>query len=591
MGLRILFDSHDPKHKSPFGTVVPKELCAFSVSIPTEVRTTAVHLVFRCDRTGQERAVALGKTGTEGDYEQWGGEVSFPEPDLYFYWFEVRTETGSFRLLKYGDHDTNMEAGDLWQLSCVTAEYPAPDWARGAILYQIMPDRFCRRGNPDLTDKLQPYTVHASTEEMPDWKPTAEGKVLNNDFFGGTLQGITSKMRYLASLGVGVLYLNPVFMAFSNHRYDTCDYKRIDPMLGTEKDFVKLCKTAHKFGIRVVLDGVFSHTGSNSVYFDKEKIFGNGAYSNTQSPYLTWFKFRKYPDEYVSWWDFDTLPCVDKMHPDYIDFIIEAEDSVIAHWLRLGADGFRLDVVDELPDEFVARMRRKMREINPESMLLGEVWEDASNKEAYGIRRRYFVDGELDGVMNYPWRTAILNFCRGNDGGFALKSAVERIWENYPRQAMDCTMNLISSHDRPRALTELAAPFEGCREDMAKHKLSTSQRENGMKMLKMAAILQYSLPGMPSIYYGDEAGMEGCKDPFNRGFYPWGNEDKKLVEFYKKLGKLRNSRKSLRLGDVKVTTDGNGNVTVRREYEDEVTEISVDREAGIWCLNGEKEEL
>lgn len=586
MGLRILFDSHNQKHKSPFGTVVPKELCAFSVSVPVNIRTQAVQLIFRCDRTGQEQAVDFRKTGEEGDYEFWGGEVSFPEPDLFFYWFYITTENESFRLLKYGEHDTNMEAGDLWQLSCVSDAYAAPDWARGAIMYQIMPDRFCRGGNPDLTDKLKPYTVHESTEEIPDWQPTADGKVLNNDFYGGTLHGICTKMDYIASLKVGLLYVNPIFKAHSNHRYDTCDYKKVDPMLGTEEDFVELCKTAHKFGIRVILDGVFSHTGSNSIYFDKERIFGGGAYSDENSPYRQWYQFQEYPEKYTSWWDFDTLPCINKENPNFIDYIVENEDSVIAHWLRLGADGFRLDVADELPDTFIAKIRRKMREINPNSLLLGEVWEDASNKISYGQRRRYFVDGELDGVMNYPWRTAILNFCSGKDDGFSLKTAVEQIFENYPRQVMDCTMNLISSHDRARALTELGAPFEGSREEMAKHKLSTFEREKAIKMLKMAAILQYSLPGMPSIYYGDEAGMEGCKDPFNRGFYPWGKEDKELINFYQKLGEFRNSKKSLRFGDVKVEVIEDGIVLIRREFEDEVTEITVDRNGAKWYING-----
>ena len=586
MEKRILFDCYDPKHKSPFGTIVPKELCAFSVSIPCTCKTVGVKLVLQCDRTGQQYRVDFRKTGSDKDYEFWDGEVSFDVPDLYFYWFCITTENESFRLLRYGLHDTNMEAGDLWQLSCVSDEYSAPDWARGAVMYQIFPDRFCRAGNPDLTDKLQPFTVHESTEELPDYLPDAQGKVLNHDFFGGTLQGITSKLDYIASLGVGVLYLNPIFMAYSNHRYDTCDYKRIDPMLGTEEDFSELCKQAHRRNIRVVLDGVFSHTGDDSIYFDRYKKFGNGAYSNEKSPYRTWYQFEEYPVKYKSWWGFETLPAVDKTHPDYVNYIIEDDDSVVAHWLRLGADGFRLDVADELPDVFIAKIRRRMREIKPDSLLLGEVWEDASNKVAYNVRRRYFVDGELDGVMNYPWRTAILNFCSGKDHGKALKSAIETIWEHYPRGNMDCTMNLLSSHDRARALTELGAPFEGTREEMAKHKLSTSQREKAGKLLRLAAVLQYSLPGMPAIYYGDEAGLEGCKDPFNRGFYPWGREDKSLVEFYQKLGKLRNSHKSLRFGDVKVLNPCEGVVLIRREWDDETTEIIVDRNEGKWYLNG-----
>ena len=589
--MRILFDCCDKFYKKPSGTIVPGEFCVLQMRIPAQIQTVSAELILHCDRTGEDRAVPFALHAREDDYELWRCEFSIDAPDLYFYWFVIMTKNERFRLFRYGAHDTNIEDGEKWQLSCVSDRYAAPDWARGAVLYQILPDRFCRAGQCDCKDKLQPYTVHEREDEPVCWQPDESGNVLNNDFYGGNFAGITEKLPYLASLGVGVVYLNPIFMAYSSHRYDTCDYKRVDPMLGTDADFQRLRERAHELGIRVVLDGVFSHTGSNSVYFDRFGIFGNGAYSNPDSPYRSWYEFQQYPDRYTCWWDFETLPCVRELEESYVNYIIEDEDSVVAKWIGLGADGFRLDVADELPDAFIARLRRRLRELKPDSLLLGEVWEDASNKIAYSVRRRYFVDGELDGVMNYPWRAAIIRFCRGEDDGTELQKAIETLAEHYPKQVLDCVMNLISSHDVSRAITELAAPFSGTREQMAAHRLSPEQRSEGICRLKLAAALQYALPGMPAIYYGDEAGMEGCKDPFNRAFYPWGREDRSLVDYYKLLGKLRKESKALRLGDISVLRAGGGSITILRRYGEETAEITVSARERVWTINGEQHEI
>ena len=299
----------------------------------------------------------------------------------------------------------------MWQISCIPADFTTPDWAKGAVIYQLFPDRFRKSGQCDLTGKLQPYTVHKYWHEEVQWQPTPEGIVLNNDFYGGNFKGITEKMDYIASLGVTILYLNPISMSFSSHRYDTGDYKTPDPMLGTEEDFAEMCRAAHACGIKVVLDGVYSHTGSDSLYFNKNSTFeGEGAFNSQESPYYNWYTFYHWPNSYNAWWSFDTLPTVNKMHPDFVEYIITGEDSVVAHWLKLGADGFRLDVADELPDEFLKLLYDRVKEINPDAYVLGEVWEDASNKSAYGQRRKYFTNAELDSVMNYPYRTAIF-FC------------------------------------------------------------------------------------------------------------------------------------------------------------------------------------
>ena len=409
--------------------------------------------------------------------------------------------------------------------------------------------------------------------------------MLNNDFFGGNFQGITRKMGYIASMGATILYLNPISKSFSSHRYDTGDYKTPDPMLGTEADFAAMCAEAHKYGIRVILDGVYSHTGSNSLYFDRNRTFGgNGAYCTKESPYYSWYQFYQYPDNYNSWWGFHTLPTVNEMDPAFLDYIIDSEDSVVAHWIRLGADGFRLDVADELPDAFIARLRKRIRELKPDALLMGEVWEDASHKIAYNIRRRYFVDGELDSIMNYPFRTAIIQFLRGNDGGSELKDTVMSIVENYPPQVLLCNMNLLGTHDTPRILTWLVDDFEGTREEYSKRHISRSRLDLAYERLMMASFIQYMLPGSPSLYYGDEAGMEGHKDPFNRRTYPWGHEEPILMAHFKALGAIRKREEALRLGDIQFFHAGDRRLGFSRTYQARKLRIYVNRNADAWDI-------
>ena len=348
--MRILYDSKLLAHKDPFGTLIPGESCKLSIHVPSTVQATqVVCLVQREDGTPYGEYI-LKCRSKKGPYELFTGHVTIKERGLYFYYFRVIQKNGSFRLFKQGD-DTNMEEGDLWQVSVVPKDFTTPDWAKGAIIYQIFPDRFHKAGKVDLTGKLKPYTVHKDWYEEVEWEPDRWGRVLNNDFYGGNFKGIREKLDYIASLGTTIIYLNPISKAFSSHRYDTGDYKTPDPMLGTEEDFKALCDAAHEKGMKIVLDGVYSHTGSDSLYFNKNRTFpGMGAYHSETSPYYDWYTFYDYPNSYNCWWNFDTLPTVDKMHPSFMNYIIDDEDSVVAHWLKLGADGFRLDVVDELPD-------------------------------------------------------------------------------------------------------------------------------------------------------------------------------------------------------------------------------------------------
>ena len=581
--MRILFNSKDLQFKSPFGTLIPNQNCTLRVHIPISVQTTHVQCRFR-SIDGVELTVPMHLHATDAPYEHWQGQFSFSQTGLYFYYFYITTQNGGFRLFKYGD-DTNMEDGDHWQVSCVPADFTVPQWAMGATIYQIFPDRFSKSGNCDLTGKLEPYTVHENWNEEVAWQPTAEGKVLNNDFYGGNFRGITEKLPYLASLGVTMLYLNPISKSFSSHRYDTGDYKTPDPMLGTLAEFTALCDKAHALGMKVILDGVYSHTGSNSLYFDKERTFGgNGAYNSTLSPYYSWYRFHHHPDCYDSWWGFDTLPTVNKLDPSFVEYIITGEDSVVAHWLNAGCDGFRLDVADELPNAFLKLLKQRIRQIRPDALLMGEVWEDASNKVAYDVHRRYFVDGELDSVMNYPFRTAILNFLRGYDDGKALASTVMTIAENYPPHVLLCNMNLLGTHDSVRILTALVDDFDGSREECAARHLTQEQYALARQRLLCASFLQYMLPGAPSIYYGDEAGMQGYKDPFNRRTYPWGQEDALLLEHHRRLGQLRKEQAAVRLGDIHFLHSQGGKVCFTRSYQGKTLRICVNCSGENWQI-------
>ena len=580
--MRILFDSKQLTFKDPFGTLIPKQNCTLNIHIPGAVEATGVVCVFNSQDGKPVYEFPMQLHKKQGAYDIFRGTFSLPEPGLFFYYFRIQKKTGSFRLFKQGK-DTNMEAGDCWQLTCVPADFTTPDWAKGATIYQVFPDRFYKSGECDLTGKLEPYTVHQNWDEEVSWQPTAEGLVLNNDFYGGNFKGITEKMDYIASLGTTILYLNPISKSFSSHRYDTGDYKTPDPMLGTEAEFTAMCDAAHKRGIKVILDGVYSHTGSNSLYFDKNRTFGgNGAYNSKQSPFYSWYTFHQWPDSYNCWWNFDTLPTIKKMDPAFVEYIITGEDSVVEHWLKLGADGYRLDVVDELPNEFVKLLKDRIRQIRPDALLIGEVWEDASNKEAYGIRRRYFVDGVLDSCMNYPFRTAILNFLRERDDGKGLRETVMTIAENYPPQVLLCNMNLLGTHDTPRILTALVDDFNGDRAEAAKRHLSRAQREIAKERLILASTLQYTLPGTPSLYYADETGMEGYKDPFNRRAYPWGKENRLLLEHHKQLGRLRKESEALRLGDIEFFQAGDQKLGFSRSYGGKKIRIYINRSADAW---------
>lgn len=575
--MRILFNSKNEYHKSPFGCLRQNQLCTLRIKIPISCETEKVYLCIRSE-SGIELTVPFAFESAEGDYEVYSTQFSLFACDLYFYYFNVVTQNESFDLFKQGD-DTNIACGDLWQITCFDKNYDTPVDFKGRVIYQIFPDRFAKFGEVDTKEKLLPYELHKDLKETPVYLPDRNGQILNNDFYGGNLMGIVQKLPYIKDMGAGIIYLNPIFMAYSNHRYDTADYKKIDPLLGTEEDFKILCREAHKLDIKIILDGVFSHTGSNSIYFDAKNIFGNGAVSNPDSPYREWYQFEEYPHRYTSWWGIDTLPCVRELNQSFMDYIIYSEDSVLCHWLKLGADGFRLDVADELPDEFIEAFHKKLKEVKPDAILMGEVWEDASNKISYGKRRKYFSNTELDSVMNYPFKNAILEFVTGRIKGKDFAERIMTIAENYPRPVLDCVMNLLSSHDTPRIITALSGKGEGMsKTDKAEFKLQGEELNRAVNLTKVSALLQFTLPGNPSIYYGDEIGMEGFEDPLNRCFFQWEEQNVSLREFYKKLSFLKNQNEAIKRGDIVFREVGDKFIKFARKWQSSVVYIDVSME-------------
>ena len=546
----FVFDSRSESCKKPYGAVPCGTAVSYTVRPLRREGWSRCVLVTQREFSGQTAELELPCTGQDGDRNRFSGIFSAPaEPELVWYWFRLFREDGSSILLDRSGYHGG-ENVQSWQLT-VYEESSTPAWFGCGVVYQIFPDRFCRLELPDPAGMVGSRTIHENWSNLPDWRPDAQGEVRNCDFFGGSLQGILSKLDDLADFGVTVLYLNPVFESASNHRYNTADYRAIDPMLGTEDDFHHLCQEAKRRGIRVILDGVFNHTGSQSRYFNADGFYSDtGAAQSPDSPYYHWYSFHPWPADYDAWWGIRTLPAVREDAPDYRDFIIRGQDSVVRHWLRAGASGWRLDVADELPDDFIGEIRTAMEETAPDSFLLGEVWEDATTKIAYSMRRRYLLGQELHGVMNYPFRTALIAYLLGGDAD-EFRETLESLRENYPPHAFYSLMNFLSTHDTPRILTVLGADHvPGSKEERAVFRLSPARRKLGLKRLRLAALVLFTFPGAPTVYYGDEAGMEGWEDPFNRAGYPCGQEDSELKSFFSKLAHLRREQPALQTGQL-----------------------------------------
>ena len=545
-----IFNSRKIEYKDKIRAIATDEKVKLRIIVPRSMKCCGATLCVAKENESPAYYSMFWAGMCGDDNEYWELHFFATTPGLYWYHFELDTPWGrSFvRNVGRGVGDFAPDASDFQQ-TVYDKDFKTPDWLKGGIIYQIFPDRFYSSG----TEKhdVRPSRVMRRWGDEPFWREEQMNGIWNNDYFGGDLKGVEEKLLYLANLGVTCIYLNPIFEANSNHRYDTADYEKIDPLLGTEDDLKSLCKTAREqYGISIILDGVFSHTGCDSKYFN---IYSNyddvGAYNSKESPYYPWYKFINWPDEYHSWWGIKLLPEVIEETPEYREYIC-GKNGILRKWLKCGISGWRLDVADELPDVFLDDLRRAVKDENSDAVIIGEVWEDATTKLAYGERRRYLLGEQLDSVMNYPFADAVLNFVKFANAD-AFIDSVMSIIEKYPPQVTNVLMNHIGTHDTERAITRLAG--ENCegygRNWQHEHnKLSDYDYYRGVSMMKIASLIQYTLPGVPSLYYGDEIGMQGMKDPFNRACMDWYEPNTELHRWYKRLGEIRRGCKAFERG-------------------------------------------
>ena len=513
---------------------------------------------------------------------------------LYFFRIEIDGYTKIYGYKSEGGiaFASKREELELFQLSICDFKYNAPDKKYGGVIYHIFVDRFFKYG--DVPTRDDAVLVDDWSSDIPEYPAYPGAFLKNNYFYGGTLYGVIKKLKHLSSLGVNTIYLSPIFEAYSNHKYDTGDYSRVDEMFGGDEAFRELIREAGRYGIGIILDGVFNHTGSDSVYFNKNKKYDSvGAYNSPKSPYYSWYRFQSHPDKYTCWWGIDILPRIHPEENECAEFFV-GNGGIIEKYAEMGIDGFRLDVADELSDKFISDIKTALNNKNPDSILYGEVWEDASNKIAYDTRKKYYLGSELDGVMNYPLRTGIIDYVRSKDTT-SLAYYLTDVMPNMPKRIRDAAMNLLGTHDTERILTVLGGvPSKGkSNEELLLARMTPAERKIAVRRLKCAYTALATLPGIPSIFYGDEAGLEGYSDPFNRRTYPWGREDKELLRHYKKIGSIRRENEAYKEGEFKLLHFDEALLIFERIFKNDrfITVINNSKEAKALSFNGSVTEL
>ena len=467
---------------------------------------------------------------------------------LFFYRYELKTYYGTRYCVSDGFSPLAVNALPSERQLLVYGGDGECAYAPRGIIYHIFVDRFCRSGKCEI--KKSSVLNEDWENGIPEYAQKNGDFLKNNTVFGGDLYGIVEKLDYIKSLGTELIYLSPIFDAYSNHKYDTGDYMKVDPSFGGDEALEYLVSEAKKRGIGIILDGVFNHTGDDSVYFNRCGTYPSvGAYQSKQSPYFGWYTFRNFPDDYECWWGIRILPRVRCDEPSYRKFIC-GEGGVIEKWMRKGIRGFRLDVADELSDGFICEIRETMKREDPDSVLYGEVWENASNKVSYGVRREYFRGKELDSVMNYPLRKAVIEYLKNGDYG-TFRALLNDVYGTYPPFAVRLLMNFLGTHDTERIMTALAgAPSDGkTNRELATLKMTSEERERGTKLVRLAFAIVFTVPGIPCVFYGDEAGMEGYHDPFNRRPFPWGRENCEISDFIRALSVIRAENDAFADGD------------------------------------------
>ena len=503
--------------KCPKGTIAKGNEVNFTLEVDKSQTPKEVYLMIKDDEAWDYTYEKMQK-----NQNKYTKTLKFENSGHYWYNFKIVFKDYSVFVSKtYDNHSyTSHDKGEDFSQQVTEEEYVCTDSMQGGIIYQIFVDRFCKVGD---VKTRKPLVLR------DDWggaikKNTTDPILINEEVFGGNFKGITSKLDYLEELGVTVIYMCPISEAYSNHKYDTADYMTVDDMYGTEEDFKELIEKAKEKGMKIVIDGVYNHTGSDSIYFNKKGRYDSiGAYQSKDSKYHKWFDFINYPDVYESWWGIDTLPRVNGKCTEFHDYIA-GNGGVIEKFMKLGVAGVRLDVVDELDNSFVKKISNKIKEFGKDKVIMGEVWEDAGTKIAYSSRRKYFVENELNSVMNYPVKESLLNYIKSGEP-YELVSTIRMLQSNYPKVVQDNLMNFLTTHDTVRFRSELEA-------------LTNGNLEEADKLMKLASAVSYTMVGVPSIFYGDEYGMKN-NDGSSRGCFDWKNYQNEIFNWYKKLANIR----------------------------------------------------
>ncbi len=533
--------------KIPRGASVEGEEVKLVLRLSHAVSYDLVKFVVIDDHTGKTIQIPMTKVSEDENYATFEVYYVF-EKGIYWYHFEI-FNMGKCTYVVQNDIFDGVESDTLTTSFAQIVTKKMKITKNHNLIYHIFVDRFCKVGSALLREGFT---------ERKDWggeiqKNTTNPIKINQEVFGGNLKGVIKNLEYIKSLGVDLIYLSPIFTANSYHKYDTANYKEIDPMFGSESIFKQLVVEAKKLGIGVILDGVFNHTGSDSIYFNKNKRYDEiGAYNSKESKYFNWYNFTDWPEKYNSWWGINTLPAVKENNENFAEYIT-GKNGVIDKWMGCGIDGFRLDVVDELSNSLLTKISNKIKSFGSDKLVLGEVWEDASIKQAYGQRRSYFVDRQIDSVMNYPLKNGILAYlATGNE-----RELVRRFYmllDHYPANAQHNLMNIVGTHDSKRIATEIDE--------------ITDDEEKKFALLKIATVIQYGFLGSPSIFYGDERGVKGGEAPLCRVCFPWKKVDTREEKWYKLLGAIRRSL-VIKKGDFNLLFAENGVVVFERTLKEE----------------------
>ena len=550
-GIKVIHDSQSIKYRNPFGAVEEGQKVRLSIDIDREIIVAVELLRFE----GTKINMGMKKEYLNNGNYRYSVEIDTIDAlGVLGYYFIL---IDGYERLYYGNNDEHLGGiGQIYAYNPVPYQITVykkssvPDWYKEGIIYQIFVDRFYN-GNDDggISNPKKNSFIYGRWDDTPMYIKDHQGTILRWDFYGGNLRGIIKKLDYIKSLGANIINLSPIFKSPSSHKYDTGDYEIIDEMFGTNDDFKELCKVAKSKDIKIILDGVFSYTSADSRYFNKIGNYDDiGAYQSPNSKYYKWYKFNRYPYRYECWWGIDERPNLNVMNSSYIDYLINSDNSIIKKWIDFGASGWRLNVTDELPDEFIELVKNRLDNMNEDTILIGDIWDDASNKISYSKRRKYLNGKEIQSVTNYPLRESMINFIKGYIKSDKFKKKIMSLYENYPREVFLGNVNIIGTSDTERILTVL---------------------NGNIQYLKIIVVLQFTLPGVPLIYYGDEAGIIGGKDPDNRRSYPWGKEDTDLIDFYRMIVNIRNNHDGLKKGEFNIFNTDEDIFAFERIYENE----------------------